>query len=75
MDKLPEHVKNVCKIGQGPECCKYLTFTCNGPEMGWTCEKTKERNKQAIDAKWATEEHVAQGDNCEGKSNAQMRME
>jgi len=62
-NKLPDHIKNVCKIGQGAECCKYLTMSVNG----WGCERVNPRNKEVIDQKWATEEHVAQGDNCEGQ--------
>ena len=63
MAELTEHIKDVCKIGQGADCCKYLLAGAEGLE----CGKIEEGWKNLIDQKWATEEHVAQGDNCEGK--------
>jgi len=55
------HVKNVCKLGQGAECCKYLV-------MGtvFECMKTNSSDKKVIDDNWAKNPHVAQGDNCNG---------
>lgn len=60
---LSEYIKQVCKIGQGATCCKYLAMGPNGFE----CMKANEADKKIIDRNWATTEYVAQGDNCEGK--------
>ena len=58
-------VKNVCKIGQREKCCKYLVMSPDGFE----CMKVSESNKKVIDDAWAKDEHVAQGDNCDGKED------
>lgn len=60
---MTEYIKNVCKIGQGASCCRYLVVGSKGFE----CMKFDLNNKEFIDANWATVTHVAQGDNCEGK--------
>lgn len=60
MAELDEHVKNVCKIGQGAECCKYLLLGSGGFECG------KLTAKETIDKLWNSTKN-AQGDNCEGK--------
>lgn len=57
-----DHVKTVCKMGQGEKCCRYLGMG----EHGFECLKKDELHKASIDLKWATESHVAQGDNCDG---------
>lgn len=62
---MNEHVKNVCKIGQGADCCKYLV----AGGKGFECMKTELANKKAIDDNWFWFPHVAQGDNCEGMTN------
>lgn len=56
-----EHIKNVCKIGQGRDCCRYLSCSVKGFE----CEKLGAL-KDVIDnrAKFMS----AQSDNCEGVS-------
>lgn len=59
------HIKEVCKIGQGAECCKYLVVG----EEGFQCCKTDPLNKKIIDDNWRNTPHVAQGDNCEGVSD------
>lgn len=61
---MNEYIKNVCKIGQGPACCKYLVMG-----SGWECMKATPGGKATIDTNWAIHEHVAQGDNCEGVQN------
>jgi hypothetical protein len=61
MAELDEHVKNVCKIGQGAECCKYLLLGSGGFE----CAKISEW-KEVVDKAWNSTK-TAQGDNCEGK--------
>lgn len=59
---LPTHINDVCKIGQGANCCKYLLAGGDG----FMCGKLTEW-KEIVDKNWATTPHVAQGDNCEGK--------
>ena len=52
-------------MGQLEECCRYLVMGCNGFE----CLKISPEMKQTINDKWAVEQHVAQGDNCSGRSD------
>lgn len=61
MAELDEHIKNVCKIGQGAECCKYLLLGSGGFECGKISEW-----KEVVDKEWDSTK-TAQGDNCEGK--------
>jgi hypothetical protein len=61
--ELTNHIKNVCKIGQGNACCRYLTVAPNG----WNCEKLSSL-KTYLDNRVTTNSIVAQGDNCEGKT-------
>lgn len=60
--KLADYIIDVCKIGQGAACCKYLGVGSKGFE----CMKVSDL-KALIDDKWVKERHVAQGDNCPGK--------
>jgi hypothetical protein len=62
-NKIRMHIKDVCKIGQGHDCCRYLTM---GPG-GWDCEKHS-MLKLVLDHRVITETIVARGDNCEGKT-------
>lgn len=55
-------VKNVCKVSQGSECCKYLSMA----PSGWGCLKMDAEMKAIIDART---DMVSQGDNCEGDDN------
>lgn len=56
---FPAHVKEVCKIGQGHDTCRYLM-------MGrtWQCAKLDPSMKATLDARGDT--MSAQGDNCPG---------
>lgn len=77
------HIKNVCKIGQGHACCRYLLM---GPK-GWECAKflPQDKNvqtladklagktetkspKEIMDERAAAGLMIARADNCEGKS-------
>lgn len=57
----PERAKNICKMGQGHECCSFLTFGAGG----FCCAKgssvepiiLKRRNEKTM---------TAMGDNCPG---------
>jgi hypothetical protein len=62
--ELTNQIKNVCRIGQGNACCRYLTVS----PSGWNCEKHSSL-KALLDRRVEANTIVAQGDNCEGKSN------
>lgn len=64
---MTEHIKEVCKIGQGHQCCRYLVMGGKGFE----CAKHTEL-KMLLDTRVATETITARGDNCEGKSVAEL---
>lgn len=55
-----EHYTDVCKIGQGRECCRYVV----GGPGGLECGKLTPSLKAAIDQR--AESMVAQSDNCPG---------
>jgi hypothetical protein len=57
-----EYVEEICKIGQGHDCCRYLTMA----KGGWSCEKYGTL-KKLIDYKVITGQFTARGDNCQGK--------
>lgn len=57
-----DHVKNVCKFGQGHDCCRYLVCGTNGFE----CQKLGAL-KGVIDSR--VKYMSAQADNCKGVSN------
>ncbi len=59
---LHSHLMNICKLGQGAECCKYL----GSGEEGFECMKADPARKATVDVAWAHTRHVAQGDNCPG---------
>ncbi len=58
-----DYIRDVCKIGQGAACCRYLTMGADG----WSCEKTSSL-KALLDARVATGTINARGDNCEGRT-------
>jgi hypothetical protein len=69
---MNEYMKTVCKIGQGSACCRYLGAGTKGLER----LKVDPEFKRIVDRSWATTEHVAQGDNCEGQENlAEAKIE
>ncbi len=55
-------LKDVCKIGQGKECCRYLAC---GPN-GFDCMKHSSIGR-VLDSRVAAGTIRAQGDNCEGR--------
>ena len=59
-----EYAKTVCKIGQGYDCCRYLTMSPGG----WSCEKTGSLRRY-LDSRVATMTITARGDNCPGKDS------
>jgi hypothetical protein len=54
------HAEEVCKLGQGPATCRYLTLG----ENGWFCAKLDKKLKGDIDRQQET--FMAKGDNCDG---------
>ena len=64
-------IVEVCKIGQGAKCCKYLLMSANG----WECGKVTPTSKKLIDDSWASTNHVAQGDNCDGNNSLKEDMD
>ena len=61
---LSNIVKDICKIGQGKDCCKYLLAGAKGFE----CAKIDKEWKKIVDNSWNSTK-TAQGDNCEGCEN------
>jgi len=67
-----EYAKAVCKMGQGAECCRYLTMGA----QSWSCQKfayhhlTLDRRVWRTQMGIAGEESInAQGDNCAGRAD------
>lgn len=56
-----DHVYNVCKIGQGADCCAYLTMSGD-----FECAKTNPTIRGVIESRLAAGELTARGDNCRG---------
>jgi hypothetical protein len=69
MAELSEHIKNVCKIGQGHDCCRYLAV---GTE-GFECLKGTEL-AILLNSRVAKGTMTAQGDNCEGKTIKELNI-
>lgn len=61
--KYPDdvYVAEVCKMGQGNACCRYLTMH----PKGWSCEKLGNL-KDTLDRRVEADTINAKGDNCEG---------
>ena len=59
---MNENINNVCKIGQGNLCCRYLVVG----NKGFECAKNTSL-KEALDYRVYKQTIIAQGDNCEGK--------
>ncbi len=57
-----DYAKQICKVGQGADCCRYL---CMSPE-GWSCEKFGSFS-DLLDFRVLTGTINARGDNCAGK--------
>lgn len=53
-----EHRTNVCKIGQGSDCCRYLAMGSS-----WKCLK---KTSMASSIDFRIDKMAAKGDNCEG---------
>ena len=55
-----EHLRAVCKIGEGNKCCRYIGFS-----DGWACLKHSSL-KETLDARVWSKTMNARGDNCDG---------
>lgn len=78
---LSTYVKDICKIGQGHDCCRYLLMGPKGFECGKVTDKGEVRTledemkgrtpfksaREILDWRTKTGLMVARGDNCEGK--------
>lgn len=62
MTLLPQQIIDVCKMGQGVDCCRYLI--CGG--NGFECTKTTSL-KDIIDTR--VNQMNAKSDNCGGVKN------
>jgi 5-methylcytosine-specific restriction endonuclease McrA len=66
--QMNKNVTDVCKIGQGAACCKYLLAGAEGFE----CAKVEPGWKNVVDKAW-NETKSAQGDNCDGLSKEDLK--
>lgn len=60
------HIKEICKIGQGNECCRYLIIG-----NGFECAKGTDL-QQHLDLRVKTLSITARGDNCNGKTKKEL---
>jgi len=58
---MKPHVKTICKIGQGHECCRYLVMGASGFE----CAKLTSLRRN-LDLRVFNKTIHARGDNCDG---------
>ena len=70
MDLPKDHLKNVCKIGQGEATCSFLAFGADG----WSCLKGTAL-EGAIRERRANGTINAKGDNCSGQPHFQNTKE
>ncbi|OGM08871.1 hypothetical protein A2Z67_02580 [Candidatus Woesebacteria bacterium RBG_13_36_22] len=60
---MNDHIKNICKIGQGYDCCRYLIVGPNGFE----CAKNTSLSV-LLDSRVENKTITARGDNCKGRT-------
>ena len=56
-----KYINNVCKIGQGSKCCRYL----GAGAKGFECLKNTSL-KEMLDKRVKNKTIIARGDNCQG---------
>lgn len=56
------YAKAVCKIGQGADCCRYITMGASG----WSCAKHEPSIARVVDQRAALGQMNARSDNCDG---------
>lgn len=64
---MNEHIINICKIGKGHDCCRYLVMS----GKSWECVKHTSM-ATLLDTRVETKTITARGDNCEGKTIAEL---
>ena len=64
------YVKDVCKIGQGNDCCRYLVMA----PTGFECAKLDLSLKLTLDQRVRIGSMNAKGDNCPGQVNLNQRF-
>ena len=57
------HVEEICKVGQGAACCRFLV----GGAEGLRCAKLYPELAEQIERRHAVGAMIARGDNCPGK--------
>lgn len=57
-----EYRRDICRIGQGSDCCRYIV----GSAFGLECAKHQFKINDEIDRRVAAGMMRATGDNCEG---------
>ncbi len=62
-----EHFYNVCKPGQGHDCCRYVVAGAKGIE----CAKHTSL-RDILDRRASAGEMVARADNCDGVKNQEF---
>lgn len=58
---MSQYAPDLCKVGQGEKCCRYIVMGSKGFE----CMKIDPDMKKVLDAR--VNSMGAKGDNCEGK--------
>lgn len=61
-----DEARTLCQIGQGPECCRYLSVERTDYYLGFVCEKHTEL-AAAINERVAIGQFLAHGDHCPGR--------
>jgi len=59
-----DYANDICALGQGAKCCRYLALG-----KGWECMKLNPTTKTYLDERVKAGTIHAQGDNCEGMNN------
>lgn len=63
---ITDHVKNICKVGQKTECCRYLFATATGFECGKVDRELKQLQDQRVEKGLSASLGQGIGDNCDG---------
>lgn len=61
IEQTEDYVRGTCRIGQGADCCRYLTIGARG----WDCENGT-RLQATIDARVKAGTFTARAVNCDG---------
>lgn len=67
---MNKQITDVCKMGKGYDCCRYLVLGSSGFE----CVKGNPM-AYTLDARAEAKTMTARGDNCEGKSIQELNSE